>query len=125
MIREVYRKRNGVWGWEKEDSKAQASDAHFVHNDSMPPLKHPVTGEMIDSVSKWHKVTANNGGRVVGNDLQSAKPNQTQDKVTEKIILDRIEKAEAIASDPARFRERQNENLERLERHRRLIGDSR
>ncbi len=93
----------------------------YVRGDSIPDLKHPVTGEIIDSRSKWNAINKAHGLEVVGNDLLSKKKHQLQEKITDSRIMNAIEKAEATYSDPSKFRAAQNESRERLERRQRLL----
>ena len=98
----------------------------FIQTDTiMGGLRHPVTGKVYDSKSAYLKECDRLGLEVVGNDLLSRKPNHIPDRLTESVILDRIERAEAICSDPAKFRARQNENMERRERYYQLIESQR
>lgn len=97
----------------------------YVHDDSMPELKHLVSGEIFNSKSAYRERNRELGLSVVGNDLLSKKPRNLPDKIDEKLVLDKIERAEAICSDPEKFRARQNENIERLERRGKLLGNRR
>lgn len=87
--------------------------------DSMPPLRHPVSGHVFESKSAYLRETERLGLQVVGNDKRTP---VNKDKLTEKVILDRIERAEAIHSDPFKYRQRMNENLYRIERAKKILG---
>lgn len=79
--------------------------------------------EFYDSKSAYLRRVKEEGLSVVGNDLLSRVPRHVRDTFTEEKILDKLQKAEAIYSDPAKYRERQNENRERLDRRNKLLGD--
>lgn len=79
--------------------------------------------EFYDSKSAYMRRVKEEGLSVVGNDLLSRVPRHIKDNFTEQKILDRIEKAEAIYSDPAKRRERENINMMRLERREKLLGE--
>jgi hypothetical protein len=121
---EIYRKQpDGTWAWEKRDDTPKTPVAPAVKGDTFKtPLRHPVTGKVYDSESQYMRATKREGCEVVGNDLLSKKKQVLQEKITDAVIMDRIERAEAIASDPTKFRARQNENMERLERRKELLG---
>lgn len=102
---------------ERSENKSAA-----VHQDSMnSPLQSPITGHIYESKSAYMKHVKRHGCEVVGNDLLSNKKRDLPDRVNDKVILDRIEKAESIYSDPTKMRARQNENHERLERYGKLV----
>lgn len=104
-----------------EESTGPRSAA--VHQDTLrQALRHPVTGEVTDSSSRWNQINRERGLEVVGNDLQSRKPAKPADTVfTEAKVLDKIQKAEAIYSDPARRNEYRNMNEQLRERNERLL----
>lgn len=104
----------------KEDPFNNDLSARNVIEDTMTPLKHPVTGEVINSKTKWAQVNRDHGLEVVGNDIPKYR-HQIRDRITDDVILDRIQRAEAIYSDPAKLREAYNRNQERLERRKILI----
>lgn len=123
MGKTVYMHVDGVLQ-EVFNSEAPVVDAPFVHQDSFKPgmvLRHPKTGELVDNHSRWNQINREHGLRCVGNDLMSKQPDRRPDFVTDSVILDGIERAESIYSDPSKFRARQNENMERLERYERLV----
>ena len=99
------------------------SVAPFVQDDSMAPLEHLVTGEKFDSKSAYMQRNKELGLSVVGNDLLSKKKRELPDRIDEKLILDRIERAESILNDPDKFRERENRNLRALEQREKLLGN--
>lgn len=101
---------------------------HAVHNDTMPALRHPVTGKMYDSKSEYIKECNRLGLEIIGNELLSEKGSKVhnlKDPLTDEVIIDKIHKAESIFDDPTKLRARQNENLERLERWRNLVHEPR
>lgn len=102
---------------------AEAKSA-FVHQDSFKPgmrLRHPVTGELVDSHTRWNQINKAENLTCVGNDLLSKRPGTGPEKITEEVILDRISKAESICSDPAKRRAYDNMNMELAERNARLL----
>lgn len=127
MPRSVYRKINGEWRWIEYDEKGNAKEpiAPFIHQDTMDPLTHPVTGEVIDSRCQWERINERHGLECVGNELLSEKPRRCEEKVTDAVVMDRIYRAEAIFDDPSKRRAREYENLERRARVERLINGSR
>ena len=97
-------------------------DAPAVHQDTFKnALKHPKTGEMVDSMTRWNAINKEHGLRVVGNDLMSEAKDGRREVVTEERVLDAIERAEAICSDMTKFRAKQNENFQLMERNERLL----
>lgn len=92
-----------------------------MHQDTMEALRHPVTGEILESKSAWNRVNRERGLTVVGNDLQSERKQELKEKITEDLILDRIEKAESIYFDPSKMRAREEENYRRIERAEKLL----
>lgn len=63
-----------------------------VISDIMPPTRHPVTGQLMDSKSEFRKVTKVNGCIEVGDD-RSLSP----DNPRKRIELDRNQRASDIA----------------------------
>ncbi len=94
-----------------DEAKKRREAFHNVISDEMPLTKHPITGEYIDSKSKFREITKAHGYTEVGNDYVNYNPeNDKQPENTE--FIDRFlayERGEA--SD--RVREIQNY----LERH--------
>lgn len=123
-MRKVYRKQfDGSWDWEVFDDTPKTAAAPAVHQDTLKqPIRDLVTGKMHDSQSAYLREVRSRGDEVVGNDLMSRRPQQLKEHITESMVMDRISRAEAIHSDPAKFRARQNENFERLERRKKLLG---
>lgn len=128
MSRSRFAKVDGAWRWfEYDKENAPEGASAFVHQDSFKPgqpLRHPVTGEMVDNHTRWNQINKQENLTCVGNDLQSKRCGRGPEKVTEEVILDRIHKAEAITSDPSRLRAWRNQQMELSERNRRLIGGS-
>jgi len=103
---------------EKEEIRSSA----YVQDDTMSPLKHLVSGKIFDSKSAYLKECKKLGLDVIGNDLLSKENQARPDKITDSLILDKIEKAESIYNDPTKYRARQEENFRRLERRGELIN---
>lgn len=119
----IYRKVQGEWGWYDKETGVKEGVSAAIHPDTMKQeLRHPVSGEKIDSMTKWNRTNEKLGLECVGNDLLSKKKRTVADKVTDEMILDRIEKAESILSDPAKKRAYDNEQLERLARHEKMFN---
>ena len=118
MPGEVYKKVNGKWSWFNKESGAEISKSAFIHQDTMKvPLRHPVTGRKMDSMTQWNRTNERLGLECVGNDLLSNRKREVKDKVTDEMILDRIEKAESILNDPAKYRAYKNREAEKLAMH--------
>ncbi|HPC91670.1 MAG TPA: hypothetical protein PLJ74_05395 [Myxococcota bacterium] len=121
MARSVYAWRNGKFC---EITPNQAVvNAPFVQSDELPDLRHPVTGKRYTSRRRYEKDTAAMGYTIVGDDLLSKRPDTRQEYLTDDKIMDAIEHAESIHSNPDKLRERQYENQERLARYRQLIHE--
>lgn len=99
--------------------------APFVQDDTIDPIRFIASDktEIYDSKSAYLRRVKEEGLSIVGNDLLSRVPRHVRDDFNEEKIIDKIHKAEAIYSDPAKYRERQNENIERLERRAKLLGE--
>lgn len=99
----------------------------YVHTDEIigRPLKNMVTGKLYTSKSKYIKDVKALGLEIVGNDKLSQRKHTPRQTLTDEMILDRIQRAESILEDPAKYRARQNENLERLERYKKLVHGNR
>jgi hypothetical protein len=68
-------------------SAQKRKQTHSVIQDSMNSTWHPITGEMIDSKSKFRKITKSHGCIEVGNEEQKQRPPETKDSdYTEAII---------------------------------------
>jgi len=100
----------------------QPAELHYVHQDTMPPLRHPVTSETIDSRTKWKQINREHNLLEVGNDLISKRPREIKDRITEERIYQAFEKSEAILSDPARRNSYRNEQAMLRERNQRLLN---
>jgi hypothetical protein len=114
--------RNGKYITAQRVTESHSNSAPFIHDDSMPPLRHLVSGQIFDSKSAYLRECDRLGLQVVGNDLLSKEKHQVKERVTEQVILDKIEKAESICSDPSKLRARQEENFRRLERYKDSIS---
>lgn len=65
MARETYVLRNGEL---VPKSEAAPLNTHYVVSDTMTPLRHPITGKMMDSKSAFRAVTKAHGCTEVGNE---------------------------------------------------------
>jgi hypothetical protein len=81
-----------------------------VIDDTMAPLRHLVTGEVFESKSAFRRVTKMMGLEEVGNDLLSKRKQKVPDLLSEERVNRAIERAEAICSDPTKYRARQEQN---------------
>jgi len=95
--------------------------AAAVIDDTMQPLKHPVTGKTYNSKSAYHRTNKELGLEVVGNDLLSRKPRHVPEVLTDAKIMDAAQRAEAIHNDPTKRREMENRNNYLYEQQQRLI----
>ena len=101
-----------------EITKPRSSEAHAVHGDTIiGGIRDLTTGKVYDSKSAYLKNLAARGLHVVGNDLESSRNVRLEEKVTDDIILDRIERAEAIESDPDKRKEFEYHSRAALERY--------
>lgn len=107
---------------EVAEESASEVEAPFIIDDTMGPIRSMANGRVYDSKSRYMQSIRDRGLEVVGNDLLSKKPRNIPDKITEKVILDKIEKAEATMSDPTKWRAHQNRNMELRERAERLLN---
>jgi len=121
-MRTIYKKVDGVYQWLPGDSEAAESMSAAVHQDTMPALAHPVTGQVFESKSAYLRAVKADGLTVVGNDLLSRKAHTPTDKITEEKVIDAIQKTEAIMSDPARRNELRYKNERILEEYKKTIG---
>lgn len=119
MTRSWYVKIDGKYQWVDEDTAPARPEVHAVIADEISQgLVHPVTRQVYTSKNKYLRDLRREGYEVVGNDLQSRKPFKGKEVITEAQIMDKIQKAEAIESDPAklrRFREDQTERYHRVQ----------
>jgi len=121
MARKLYKKIDGEYRWIDLDEPSPEPSL-FVQGDTFEqPLKHPVSGKMFDSKSEYLKETKRLGLEIVGNDKFSQRPRNIKDKISEERILDAIQHAEAIQSDPARRNEQRYKNEQILERAEKLL----
>lgn len=125
MSRQIFKFIDGKFT-EIYNSEATESASAFVHTDEMhKPLTNMVTGKKYTSKAKYIKDVKAQGLEIVGNDLLSKRKHVPKVTLTDEMILDRMDRAESILNDPAKYRARQNENLERLERYEKLIHGNR
>lgn len=100
MTRKLYKKVDGEWRWFDLDEKPDETP-FFIQGDTLDkPLKHPVTGKMYDSRSEYLKATKALGLEVVGDEKLSQRPRNLKENITDDKIIDAIQRAEAIQSDP-------------------------
>lgn len=121
MPGKIYAQRNGEWVQINAD-EVKPAETPFVHQDTMPPLKNPVTGNIHDSKSNYVKECNRNGLVIVGDDLLSKYKHTPKQYLTDEKILDAAEKAESILRDPTKRREYENKRLAELELRRKLVG---
>lgn len=120
MPRKVYKFVNGECV-EVSDRSTTDVEAPFVHDDTLS-ITSMIDGSKYDSKSKYMRHLKEHGCEVVGNDLLSNKKRVPREIISESMVLDRIERAEAVYSDPARRRAAENENYARLERVNKLLN---
>lgn len=119
-------RRSFVWRDGKMVERGRPSeevDAPFVHQDSFKSaLKHPKTGEMVESLSRWNQINKEHGLRVVGNDwVDAPMKHDVKDRITDEKIIEATEKALSIELDPDKRkvkRGQEREDLERFMKHR-------
>lgn len=119
----VFPTRYGTLGekvFGKDDPFNNDINSHMVIDDSIPVLEHPVTGEKVNSKTRWAQINKEHKLDVVGNDVPKYR-HRIPDKFTDELVLDRIQKAESIVGDSSKLQEFYNRNEERLERRRLLI----
>ena len=102
-------------------------EVHGVTQDSFKtPLRHPKTGEMVESLTRWNAINKEHKLKVVGNDWIKDGPKNDLpdfDKRFEEKLTDAMEKAWSIESNydlrmEKRGREREElEKFHRFERH--------
>lgn len=94
------------------------ADAPFVHQDSFKaPLRHPKTGEMVESMTRWNQINKEHGLRVVGNDWvgQDLK-HDVPDRITDEKIGDAFERAWAVETDPDKRRQQRYREIREAEK---------
>lgn len=122
-MRTIYKKVDGVYKWLPGDSEAAESMSAAIHQDTMPAMKHPVTGQVFESKSAYLRAVKADGLTVVGNDLLSRKAHTPTDIITEEKVMDAIHKTEAIMSDPARRNELRYKNERILDEYKKTMGN--
>ena len=93
-----------------------------IIEDTMPALKHPVTEEVFESKSAYRRVNKILGLEEVGNDLLSNKKRKNPPVLTESQVLNAIQRAEAICSDPSKYRARQEQSEARFAQMEKYLG---
>lgn len=121
MTRKLYRWKNNKFEECGTSSIYENPAAAAVIDDTMAPIKHPVTGKTYNSKSAYHKTNKELGLEVVGNDLLSRKPRHIPEVLTEAKIMDAAARAEAIHADPTKRREMENRNNYLYEQQQRLL----
>jgi len=112
-----YAFRNGTFEEIYRDTASSEPISAAVHQDTFKtPLRHPKTGEMVESLSRWNQINKQHNLRVVGNDELNCAPKGPKDRITDEKIMEAIYKAEAIHSNPDKLKEREHENMLRLEK---------
>lgn len=111
---------------EKGRTTSKGSASPFVHQDSFKtPLRHPKTGEMVDSQTRWNQINKEHGLRVVGNDWINDEPkNEVRDRITDEKVIDACDRALAIETDPDKRRQKRYQEQVELENFMRRRGDS-
>lgn len=123
MTHRTYAMRNGEIVELRKKVELSQPLAPFVQDDTLAkPIKNLVTGKMYDSASAYKESVKNAGCSIVGNDWVGKTPGRPTNEIPERVIMDKIEKAESIISDPAKLRAHHNMNLERMERQARAMG---
>lgn len=129
ITRYAFRDGKMVEIWKSEEASRIPEDplAPYIHQDSFKqPLRHPVTGEMVESLTRWTEINRREGLQVVGNDRVASGPQRRiKDNISEQMILDRIEKAESIASDPSKLRAAREYNQMLVARNLELLKNRR
>lgn len=115
-------KRVGPGEFVQIAGESPAPDVHAVHQDSMDPLTHPVTGEIVTSRARWARINMQHKLEEVGTERLSEQKRNIPDRLTESRIRDAMEKAESIVSDPAKLNARRNLEALLRERNERLLN---
>lgn len=124
-MRSIYRKVDGVWQWVDVEVSTATPAAPAVHQDTLKaPLRDMSSkdGKVYESKSAYLRAVKQKGFEVVGNDLQSQKQHTPPEKITEALVMETVQKAEAVLSDPARRRAWENERMERQEAINKALG---
>lgn len=96
--------------------------APYVQDDTMAPLKHPVTGKIIESRAEYLRVTKSLGLEIVGNDLLSKRARRANPEIPESAVMDAIQRAESVFSDSAKLRAYRNMQMELAEKRERMLN---
>lgn len=68
-----------------------SSESHvYIIDDTMPGTEHPVTGEVIDSKSRFREVTREHGCIEVGNELLSQSPARKPEGLPKEVVKEAI-----------------------------------
>ncbi len=119
MPRKTYVWKNGEFVEINKEIKENVTP--FVQDDTIAPLRNLANDKIYDSKSRYLKDLKKDGLEVVGNDLLSRKRHNFKEKITDEIIIDRIQKAESILHDPTKRRAYENMQRERYENMQRLL----
>ena len=103
-------------------SSGSGAKSSGVIDDSMAPLRHPVTGHLYESKSAYRRTNKRLGLEEVGNDLLSRERPNFKERITDERVIDAVQKAESIVSDPVKRRAHYNEMIAGYERHQRIFG---
>lgn len=68
--------------------RIEKQSATYVISDTMPHMKHPGTGEMIDSKSKFRDATRASGCVEVGTDSAASRPRPRFEVSEREIVMD-------------------------------------
>ncbi len=122
-MRQIFRRgEDGQYRWFDSVGQSIESPSAFVHDDTLPvPLRHMVNSKITESKSQLEKWNKECGMVCVGNDLVG-QTSKVKDIVTEKMVMDRIKRAESILADPDKKRAYDAMNRQRTEKAMDLIG---
>lgn len=73
-----------------EEAEAAAESFHFVHDDTMPALRHMADGRIYESKSRFRAATRAAGCIEVGNDPVASRPpsRKQRDEALHNVIVD-------------------------------------
>ena len=117
---------DGEWVNVREAQIARAkaleeAKAHFVHGDTFKyALRHPKTGEMVDSMTRWNAINREHKLEVVGNDWISPdgpKNDLAPERINDERFNEAFEKAWATETSYDKRAERAGRQRLELERY--------
>ena len=104
------------------DETSSESASAAIIADTMPELRHPVTGEIYTSKNRYINDTRAMGYEIMGNERHG--PQSIPDRITDAKVLDACHRAEAIQSDPAKLNARRNFEMMKRETYEKLMGNT-